>query len=452
MLNKILVVGAGRSATSLIDYLLEQAPKYQWEIIIADADLALAEKKLDASPQGKAVALDVLDAEHRGKLVQEVDVVVSMLPPFMHHHLAGDCLKYGKHLANASYVAPELKEMAESAQEKGLIFLCELGLDPGIDHMSAMQGIHQIQEAGHKITSFKSAAGGLVAPESDDNPWHYKFSWSPRNVVLAGQGIAKYMHQGQYKHVPYQRLFEDVELVEVPGMGQYEAYPNRISLKYESAYGLEGTPTILRQTLRYPGYCKAWNLLLQLGLTDDSHELEYSENLTYASLLRSFLPAANDEQQFDSLRGRLAHFFKLPETDEALDKLDWLGLFEETPIPFDKASPAVILQDILEKKWKLQPEEKDMIIMQHEFIYQDADGQEHRRLSTMIQTGDNAEDTAMARLVGLPLAMGVKQIMLGQIERKGVLIPIHEEIYTPILQELESYGVIFQEREECLSK
>jgi saccharopine dehydrogenase (NADP+, L-glutamate forming) len=447
-MKQVLVFGAGRSASSLIHYLLEKAAVYDWHITVADASAEAAQSKVGGNKRGTAVGLDALDASARGQLIQKADVVVSLLPPNLHHFVAEDCIKYSKSLATASYVSAEVQALDAAAKEKGLLFLCELGLDPGIDHMSAMQLIDQIKTRGGKITAFKSGAGGLVAPESDDNPWHYKFSWAPRNVVLAGQGIAKYMKNGQYKHLPYHRLFAEVEELEIQGMGVYEAYPNRISLKYESAYGLKGVPTILRQTIRHKGYCKAWNLLVQLGMTDDSYKMDYSEYLTYASLTRSFLPAAHDELSFPDLRARVAHFFGLPYEDEALEMLEWLDLFEEIPINFDEASPAEILQFILEHKWKLHPNDKDMIIMQHQVDYTLSDGSEHQHFSTMVYKGDNANNTAMSKLVGLPLAMGVKNILLGNYQKiSGVHIPILPEIYEPIMNELIEWGVRFDEKE-----
>ena len=445
-MKQVLVIGAGRSATSLINYLLEKAEIYNWHITVADASLELAQIKVGGHNRGTAVSLNALDVEARGHLIRNAAVVVSMLPPTMHHHVAEDCLKYGKHLATASYVSPQMQGFDEAARAKGILLLCELGLDPGIDHMSAMQLINKIKSEGGQIQSFVSGAGGLVAPESDNNPWHYKFSWAPRNVVLAGQGIAKYTYNNHYKHVPYQRLFAEAIPVEIQGMGTYEAYPNRVSLKYKAAYGLEGTGTILRMTIRHKGYCKAWNLLVQLGLTDDSYQMDYSEDLTYASLIRSFLPATSESLALPDLRARVAQFFGLPYEDEAIEMLAWLDLFEEIPIDFDEASPAQILQYILEHKWKLMPEDKDMIIMQHEFEYKAADGSQQRLVSTMKKLGENAQDTAMANLVGLPLAIGVKNILLGNIQLSGVQIPILPEIYEPIMAELEEWGVKFNEQ------
>ncbi len=446
-MKQVLIIGAGRSASSLINYLLEKAELYNWHVTVADASVEAAQKKVGGNKRGTAVGLDVMDAQLRGQLIQKADVVVSLMPPNLHHHVAEDCIRYSKNLATASYVSPQVQAFDAAAKEKGLLFLCELGLDPGIDHMSAMQLINQIKRKGANITAFKSGAGGLVAPENDDNPWHYKFSWAPKNVVLAGQGIAKYLKNGHYKHLPYHRLFAEAEQIEIQGMGTYEAYPNRISLKYESAYGLKGVPTILRQTIRHKGYCKAWNLLVQLGMTDDSYKMDYSEYLTYASLTRSFLPTVQDEIKFQDLRARVAHFFGLPYEDKAIEMLEWLDLFEEIPINFDEASPAEILQFILELKWKLQPQDKDMIIMQHEVEYNMPDGKEYTHYSTMVYKGDDAENTAMAKLVGLPLAIGVKNILLGKFKMSGVHIPILPEIYEPIMNELIEWGVRFDEKE-----
>lgn len=446
-MKKILIIGAGRSASSLIQYMLENAETYDWQITVADMSLELANQKIDGNARGTAVEFNVMDTQHRISLIEQADMVVSMLPAFLHIHVAKDCLEIGRNLATASYVSDELKELDEAVKAKGLIFLGEIGLDPGIDHMSAMQLIDAIRDKGGDIKSFRSYAGGLVAPESDNNPWHYKFTWNPRNVVLAGQGIAKYLHNGRYRHVPYHRLFSHVRTIEVPTMGEYEAYPNRASLKYINAYGLEGIPTILRATLRHKGFCKAWNLLVQLGLTDDTYKMDYIEELSYKQWMRSYLPPSLEvKSNTHSIREQLALLFELDKEDEALNQLEWLGLFEDTLIPIDDASPAEILQHLLEQKWQLQPEDKDMIIMQHEIEFE-LDGKAYKHKSTLVQKGKDASDTAMSYLVGLPLAIGVKNIILGNIELKGVHIPIYQEIYNPVMTELATLGVEFKEEE-----
>lgn len=449
-MKRVLVIGAGRSATSLINYLLEQAERYNWQVTVADISLELALEKIGQSPCGHAIQLNAVeDITRRRALIKGSDLVVSMLPPHLHIHPLKDCLRFNTNLTTASYVSPEVKTFSDGATQKGLTFLFEMGLDPGIDHMSAMQIINHIRSKGGEIQSFKSYAGGLVAPESDNNPWHYKFSWSPRNVVLAGQGLTKYLYQGHYKYVNYSRLFTEAKLIEVMGMGTYEAYPNRASLTYREAYSLENIPTILRATLRHRGYCAAWNLLVQLGLTDDSYLMEDSDNLTYANWLSSYLPPSKGKA-WPSLKARLAEYFALDTESESLTKLEWLGLFEDKKIGKPGATPAQILQNLLERKWKLEPQDKDMILMQHELEYV-LKGKNYRHTSTLIQKGDNAKDTAMSKLVGIPLGIGAKHILLGTISNKGVHIPIKPEIYAPVMKELADYGVAFQSKDEKLS-
>jgi saccharopine dehydrogenase (NADP+, L-glutamate forming) len=443
-MTKILIIGAGRSASSLIHYLLEHADNYDWQIKVADRSLELAQRSIEGFERGEAVSFNALEESERLPYLKEADFVVSMLPAHFHIHVAKDCLKLGKSLATASYVSDELKELDEEAKEKGLIFLNEIGLDPGIDHMSAMQMINSIRAKGGKIRAFYSYAGGLIAPESDTNPWHYKFTWNPRNVVLAGQGVAKYLYEDRYRHVPYHQLFSTSDLVYVPSMGWYDAYPNRTSLKYKGSYGLDDIPTIMRGTLRHKGFCKAWDLLVQLGLTDDSYKMEYADDLTYGQWLRTHLPHNLERDSNGTIRNQLATRFYLNAADEALDKLQWLGLFSDKKIPLDNASPAQILQQVLEEKWKLEPEDKDMIIMQHEVEYE-LEGKKKRHISTLVNYGEDATKTAMARLVGLPLAIGVKHILLGNIKSTGVVIPIQSDIYEPVMAELADYGIRFEE-------
>lgn len=445
-MKRILLIGAGRSATSLIDYLLEHAEENDWYLRVADQSLALAERKIEGHTRGEAVSFNALDEEERRPYLEEADMIVSMLPADLHIHIARDCLRLGKNLATASYVSPELRALHEEVKAKGLIFLNEIGLDPGIDHMSAMQMIHHIQERGGKIYAFYSYAGGLIAPESDNNPWHYKFTWNPRNVVLAGQGVSQYVYENRYRHIPYHRLFDRSELVYIPEMGWYDAYPNRTSLKYRRHYGLDDIPTIMRGTLRYKGFCKAWNILVRLGLTDDTYSMSYADDLTYRQWLRSYLPPNLERSGYGTIRGQLATLFDLNLADEALDKLAWLGLFSNEKIPLDKATAAQVLQELLERKWNLEPEDKDMIIMQHEVEFE-LDGQKKRHIATLVNYGENSEDTAMARLVGLPLAIGVKHILLDNVKEKGVLMPITEGIYTPVMKELAQYGVAFNTTE-----
>jgi len=317
--------------------------------------------------------------------------------------------------------------------------LNECGLDPGIDHMSAMEVIDRVHEEGGKISSFKSYTGGLVAPESNDNPWGYKFSWNPRNVILAGQGTACYIDGGNYKYVPYNRLFSHVDKIAVDGIGTLDGYPNRDSLSYRKIYRLENIQTMLRGTLRQDGFCKAWNVFVQLGLTDDSYKIEESSKHSYASLIEAFLPKGKGNQ---SLRKRLADFASLSEEDEAIKLVEWTGILEQKTIEMRKASPAEILQSLLEKKWILKKEDKDMIVMQHDFEYEKGH-KKFRLKSSLVVKGDDSVYTAMAKTVGLPAAIATRLILSGKIQSRGVQIPVGKEIYFPVLQELEKSGIKF---------
>jgi saccharopine dehydrogenase-like NADP-dependent oxidoreductase len=446
----ILIIGAGRSATSLIHYLLQHAVEYNWQITVADQDLALAESKIEGFSNATATTFNAKDPEQRELFISKADLVVSMLPAFLHIHVAKDCLRLDKNLATASYVSEALKEMHEEVKAKGLTFLNEIGLDPGIDHMSAVQMINKIRAKGGNINAFYSFTGGLIAPECDNNPWHYKFTWNPRNVVLAGQGTAKFLFKNRYRHIPYSRLFVNVDRIEVPGLGTYEWYPNRTSLTYREAYGLEDIPTILRGTLRHQGFSAAWNLLVQLGLTDDTYVMSYADDLTYREWVRSYLPSRIEKLNI-SLREQLAILFRIDVNAVELEQLEWLGLFEEINIPLDEATPAQVLQHLLESKWTLEPEDKDMIVMQHEIEYT-LNERQYKHTSSLVHIGKNAEDTAMAELVGLPLAIGVKHMLLGNITAPGVIIPITPEIYNPVMEELATIGVRFSEVETELTQ
>lgn len=448
-MQNILIFGAGRSATSLIKYLIEQAQKQGWHVTVADMSLDLAVSKIGDSSHATAIQFDAQDESLRQSLIARAAVVVSMLPANLHWLIAQDCLNLGKSLFNASYVAPELRPLDKHLREKNLLFLCELGLDPGIDHMSAMQIIHELQAKNAKIEAFRSYTGGLVAPEDDNNPWHYKFSWNPRNVVLAGQSTAKYLHCNQYHYVPYQRLFAEAETVEILGMGHYEIYPNRDSLSYRHAYSLDDVPTILRATIRAKGFSRAWNVFVQLGMTDDSYPLEGSAKMTYRQYFEAFLPPALYVAHSKNIDSTLAEMFHLPANDPIFSQLKSLDIYSDRPVKLANATPAQILQQLLEEKWQLMPNEKDMIIMQHEFVYM-LDNQRFKLFSTLVQKGENAIDTAMSSLVGLPLAIGVCQYLLGNIRATGLHIPNTADIYAPIMAELATLGVHFVEKTELL--
>jgi len=445
-MKRILIIGAGLSAQALIRYILEQGAERNWQLVVADQELELAEKAVAGVPFARAEELSIKDTAAREKLIREADVVASLLPAFLHIIVAKDCLKFKKHLVTASYNSPELKALHEEVKAEGLVFMGEMGLDPGIDHMSAMRVIDDIRNRGGKIQSFYSYTGGLVAPESDTNPWHYKFTWNPRNVVLAGQGTAQYIHKGRLKYVPYHRLFESYEMVDIQGVGPYEMYPNRDSLLYRKLYDLEDIPSLLRGTLRHPGYCDAWNVFVQLGLTDDSFPVVHSDRITYRQFITAFVEGSTGEK----VEERLSKLLDLPVESEVMQKIQWTGIFSDTMINKPMATPAAILQQLLEEKWAMQPSDRDMILMQHEFTYE-LDGEEIQRTSTMRSLGEDAGRTAMSRLVGLPVGIFIKQLLSDAIELKGVHIPVMPSVYEPVLDELTEQGVRFEEKEVILA-
>lgn len=449
-MQHILILGAGRSATVLIEYILGEAVKYQWTVKVADADLALAQRKVGRHPLGEAVQLDINQAEKRQQLISEADVVVSLLPVSLHYLVVKDCIKFRRHVVTASYLSNEMYSLEEEIREAAIMMVGEMGLDPGIDHMSAMAKIDELRESGAEIECFKSFTGGLVAPESCDNPWRYKFTWNPRNVVLAGQGTAQYLKEGRHKYIPYNRVFRQTEYVNVHEVGELEAYANRDSLLYKTIYGLENIPTLIRGTLRYPGYCRAWDALVRLGWTDDSYPIIESDQMTYRQLVEAYLQGVWKEYPdgYD-LKKRLADFLKIDHQDEIIKKLDWLGIFDATPINLRNASPAQILQELLLRKWEMGPDDKDMVVMQHQFVYT-KNGQRKKLLASLVLKGEDTERTAMAKLVGMPIGIFVQQIMLGNIQTVGVHIPVIKEIYDPVLRELMKHGVSFHEEEIML--
>ncbi|GAA4440388.1 saccharopine dehydrogenase C-terminal domain-containing protein [Pontibacter saemangeumensis] len=448
-MKRILLLGAGRSASSLIQYLLDNAAAEDWHLRIGDISVAHLQPLVESVASADIMVFDVHNERQRAEEVGQADLVISMLPAAFHIAVARECLKQGRHMITASYVTLAFRELHEAAQQENLVILMESGLDPGIDHMSAMAVIQRIQAAGGTVTAFKSYTGGLVAPESDTNPWRYKFTWNPRNVVLAGQGTAKYIQHGSYKYIPYHQLFRRADALHIAGYGGFEGYANRDSLSYRELYGLGDIPTMLRGTLRRQGYCAAWDALVQLGLTDDSYTLEGSERMTHRSFLDAFLPPAASAEQ--TLAVRISSYINIPADGEVMEKLAWLGLFEETPVGLKEATPAQVLEKILKAKWTLAPGDKDMVVMQHLFEYE-LSGRRHEISSTLVATGDDEVHTAMAKTVGLPVGMLARLLLQGKIERRGVIIPVYPELYAPVLEELKRYGIDFVEKERVLSE
>ncbi len=441
-MKSILVLGAGRSSAALIDYLLQQAEHNDWRVTVADVSVEAARERVGNSPKGSAISFDILQ-ESASLIIREYDVVISMLPQLLHPIIAKKCLQYGKHLLNASYVSDEIKLFDAQAREKGLLFLNECGLDPGIDHMSAMQVIDRIKNQGGELHSFESFTGGLIAPETDpENPWRYKFTWNPRNVITAGQGTAKFLQNGQYKYIPHQQLFKRITSIEVPGYGAYEGYPNRDSLKYRNTYGLQKIKTMLRGTLRDKGFCGAWDIFVQLGCTDDTYKMEEVGHMTHDDFINSFLEYHPDW----TVEEKIAHKFHMRLEGPELQRLNWSGLFDNEPVGLKEGSPAQILEHILNKRWKLNSHDRDMIVMWHRFRFKQ-EGREREMHASLVVQGENAIHTAMAKTVGLPLGIAAKLLLQEKIKGRGVLIPTSKEFYEPILNELKTLGIELSESE-----
>lgn len=440
----ISIIGAGRSASSLITYLLERTAKYDWQIKVYDQDLDLAKSKIAGHSEASAHQIDIQNKSARVELIQESDIVVSMLPASMHVDVAKECIAYKVPMVTASYVSDEMRELNEEAKDAGIVLMNEVGVDPGIDHMSAMKMIDEARGSGATLKLFESFTGGLLAEESEkDNPWKYKFTWNPRNVVLAGAGGAvKFKQEGKYKYIPYSQLFRRTELFSINGHGKFEGYPNRDSLKYRSEYGLQSIPTIFRGTLRRPGFCRAWDAFVKLGMTDDSYTLENSAEMTYRDFVNLFL-AYNPN---DSVELKLMHYLGIPQDSNIMEKLKWTGMFSDTKINLPNATPAKILELILKDKWTLLEDDRDMIVMYHKLGYE-LNGVNKMIESSMVVEGEDKVNTAMSKTVGIPVAIATKLILQGVINLKGVQIPIHPNIYNPMLKELEKHGITFKEKE-----
>ncbi len=440
-MQTVLILGAGLSSTSLIKYFLDH-PHHQWKIRVGDIKLENAIERVEDHPEGEAFLFDVHDPVQRREEIERANIVISMLPARMHHLVAEYCVELGRDMVTASYLSPAIRALDSEAREKGIVLMNECGVDPGIDHMSAMQMINRIREEGGELKAFESSTGGLVAPGYENNPWRYKFTWNPRNVVLAGHDGARFLHNGKFKYIPYHKVFSRIETIHVPELGEFEVYGNRDSLTYRETYGLHNLETMFRGTIRRPGYCEAWNTFVQLGATDDTYVMENTDEMTYREFINSFMAFRTDIP----VDQKLSNYLGLDKDSVMMERLRWLGIFDDTKIGVAGLTPAKVLQKILEEKWHLNPGDKDMIVMQHQFDFE-KEGIHKKRFSTMVCIGENIKHTAMSMTVGLPLAMVARQILEGTYQEKGVQLPIQPEIYNPVLEELKTYGIRFIEEE-----
>jgi saccharopine dehydrogenase-like NADP-dependent oxidoreductase len=437
--KKIAVFGAGRSTYYLFEYLNNLIERgHALSVKVYDNSEDNLKQQLNGLAHISGHNIDVGSALAVQNAIMGCDIAVSMLPPALHMNVARFCIEHSKHLATASYVSPEMQALHNEALVNGLIFINELGLDPGIDHLSAMQTLDRLRSEGAEITGFESFCGGLIAEQYvQDNPWKYKFTWNPRNVVLAGQsGMAVYRHHGHIKCIPYNGLFKRYDIYALPGYGKFEAYANRDSLGYEKAYGLEGVPTLYRGTLRKAGFCDAWNTLVQLGMTDNQTYLQIP-GMTGLDFLEVFLP-----DQGLSIEARIEHL--TGANRHSIEALRWLGLMDRTPLPLQEGTPAEILLELLKERWELGPDDHDLVVMMHETSYR-LQGKDSTIRSWMTVEGEDTRRTAMAKTVGLPLAMGVRLIAEDRIQGKGVMIPTDAQWYEPIMRWLKEYGIQFHE-------
>ncbi|XOV93278.1 MAG: saccharopine dehydrogenase family protein [Bacteroidota bacterium] len=438
--KSVIIIGAGRSSSSLIKFLLKKSINGSFKVSVGDIDSEAAKLKF---PEANTFSFDITDTEQSRVQLNEADLVVSMLPARLHIQIAKICAELGINLLTASYLTDDIKALAPQFEAKGTCCIMELGLDPGLDHMSAMKVLNKIKNAGHKLTGFETFTGGLLAENTEaENPWNYKFTWNPRNVVLAGNGTVKFIQEGRFKYIPYHQLYRRTEVIYIPGHGYFEGYANRDSLKYLDLYKLRGINTLYRGTLRRPGFCKAWDVFVQLGATNDEYEMEAVDQMTHRQFINSFLRF----NPHDSVELKLAHYLNLGLDSEEMYKLKWLGIFDEEPVGLTKGTPAQILEHILKKKWTMNKSDRDMIVMWHKFNYLDGDRPKEIQ-AHMVVYGEDELNTAMAKTVGLPLAVCAELILNGKLNLKGVHIPTNPAIYEPILENLDTTGFEFIERE-----
>jgi saccharopine dehydrogenase-like NADP-dependent oxidoreductase len=446
IMKNITLIGAGLSTASIIPYIIRHLDEWDAQFLVCDRDGELAAQKLKVQgTRVKSMALDITDPAALSAVIEHSHVVISMVPAHMHMLIATSCLAHGAHMLTASYLTEAMQGLHDDAKKQGLVFLNECGLDPGIDHMSAMKLLDEVRARGGKVNLFESFTGGLLSPDSEkDNPWRYKFTWNPRNVVLAGQGgTVKFIQEGKYKYIPPHMVFRRTEFFNVEGYGRFEGLANRDSLKYRSTYGLDDISTLYRGTLRRPGYARAWQCFVKLGMTDDSFVINQTDRLSFRDFTNLFL-AYNP---YDSVELKLMHYLGIPQDSDLMEKLSWAGIFSNQKFPFERGTPAQCLEYILKQVWTLDPDDKDLIVMFHKIGWNE-NGELKMIESSMGTEGENASSTAMARTVGLPLAIATKLVITGVINTKGVQLPILPEWYDPILKELETdYNIKFFEKE-----
>lgn len=443
-MKNILVLGAGQSAPYLIDYLLKNAEKNDWFVTVADKDYNLALERIKRDPHGNAVEFDVNDEQLRKSLINNSDIVVNFLAPVFQYQIALDCLDLGKDVITASYENNRVRELNKDAIKKGIIILNEMGLDPGIDHMWAMFVIDKIRKEGGIITSFLSYGSGLPAPESVNNPFKYAITWNPRNVTMAGESGAQYMEDGKIKILSHNNVFNRTWRVNVDGIGTLEAYPNRDSLTYIDVFNLKYLHTMIRGTLRYPGWSETWSQIVKLGIPNEIMRIPNLNTKTYSQFTEMFLPINSNGNKLDT---RVANYLGINPTGQIMENLRWLGIFSEEKIKNNPKTAAEVLTDLLKEKFTLPEGGRDMVILVHDFdVELPETGKKEKRIYTLVEFGEPNGFTAIAKTVGLPAAIAAKLILQNQIPLKGCHIPIHPAIYTKVIDELKLNGIDFKEK------
>ncbi len=446
-MRNILVLGAGQSATYLIHRLLDDAKEQDWFVTVGDRDHELAARVVGGHERGDAIAFDVNDAELRAAQIERAAVVVNLLPQHFQSLLAWDCLQHGRHLVSVSYKDRRMDELERDARRKGVLMLTEIGLDPGIDLMSAMAVIGRVQEAGGVVRSLESYGSGVPAPEVDANPLRYAITWNPRNVAMAGEQGAQYLEHGEIKIVPWHQIFHHTWRKEVAGFGPMEAYPNRDSLSYRDKFGISDAETLIRGTLRYPGWSETWHQIVRLGLPNENIAIPNLERRCFRDIVEMFLPRSVSGS---GVEGRFANYLGISETGRIMDNLRWLGLFSAEVLGIEGSTATDALIFLLERKLALPADGRDAIILLHEVIarYPGENGREERITSTLVHYGEPGGTTAMARTVGLPAAVAIELLLAGELPLTGCHIPTHPAIYRPILDRLEAAGLSFDETVE----
>ncbi len=435
-MKTVLVLGAGLVTRPLVDYLL----KHNIRVRVASRTVAKAEQLVGDHPNGEAIEWTVDKQDELKKMIANADLVVSLLPANFHAEIAKLCIELNTNMATTSYVSPEMKALDKPAKEKGIVILNECGVDPGIDHMSAMRIVHDVERKGGKIKSFMSYCGGLPAPEANTNPFGYKFSWSPKGVLLAGKNNAKFRKDNKDINIDGGDLFDNHWEVDVPSFGKLEGYPNRNSLDYIETYGFEGIDTMFRGTLRNPGWCETLKAIVDLNYVDTNEKNWLGK--TYTDLGWELL----GQQPNGDLRNAMADKLGIQRDSFILDNFEWLGLFSEENVPIEKGGIIDILTAAMLDKMSYEDGERDMLVLYHNFIAEYKDGKREEITSTMIDYGIPNGDSSMSRTVSLPVAIGVRMILDGIFSKPGVWVPVIPELYNPILDELETLDI------KCIEK